>query len=326
MKKADVKVGATYLAKVSNALVEVKVERVTSEGFEVVNLATKRRLTFASATKFREQVKQSKSVPGASVKFSDGKPTVLAVKGSKGFMKKVRAEIAKQPAPRPVSFRKNPNSRTCVVLPNLDAGTKYFRVVTMDPSGLHVKKFDPAVFDLEWKEIKSEDPTRPIRVYVEAARRYGATDEVVEEFSKLVTLTDEDREAIRTKSGAARIGTSYTGAKNMSGKNGGTGGGRGRTVASAFQELIRQGKLTDDQIFAKVQAEFGLDDKKRSYVSWYRNYLRKKGENVPDAKGGGKAAPAPKAAPAAKPAPAAKAKPTAAPAPKGNAAPKGKKF
>lgn len=58
----------------------------------------------------------------------------------------------------------------------------------------------------------------------------------------------------------------------------------GRSAADAFRELIRKGTLTDDAIFAKVQAEFGLDDKKRGYVSWYRNDLLKKGEKVPAAK------------------------------------------
>lgn len=57
-----------------------------------------------------------------------------------------------------------------------------------------------------------------------------------------------------------------------------------RSAADAFREHIRAGKLTDDAIFAAVQKEFGLDDKKRGYVSWYRNDLRKKGEKVPDAK------------------------------------------
>lgn len=56
------------------------------------------------------------------------------------------------------------------------------------------------------------------------------------------------------------------------------------SAAGMFCDLIRDGKVSDDQIFAKVQERFGLDDKKRSYVSWYRNYLRKNGETVPDAK------------------------------------------
>lgn len=56
------------------------------------------------------------------------------------------------------------------------------------------------------------------------------------------------------------------------------------TAAALFQELIMDGKLTDDQIFAKVKAKFKLDDKKRSYVAWYRNKLTKDGKKPPAAK------------------------------------------
>src|SRR3546814_12706911 len=64
---------------------------------------------------------------------------------------------------------------------------------------------------------------------------------------------------------------------------------RGPTAAAKFQELIMEGKKTDDQIFAAVQKEFGLDDSKRSYVQWYRNYLTKQGKNPPDPQDNGKA-------------------------------------
>jgi hypothetical protein len=53
------------------------------------------------------------------------------------------------------------------------------------------------------------------------------------------------------------------------------------SAGARFCELIMANKLTDDEIFAKVKAEFGLDDKKRSYVGWYRNDLKKKGQNPP---------------------------------------------
>lgn len=56
------------------------------------------------------------------------------------------------------------------------------------------------------------------------------------------------------------------------------------SAASRFKELIMAGKLTDDKIFEAVQKEFGLDDSKRSYVAWYRNQLRKDGQNPPDAR------------------------------------------
>ena len=66
---------------------------------------------------------------------------------------------------------------------------------------------------------------------------------------------------------------------------------RGPSASSRFKELIMANAsakkpLTDDEIFAKVAAEFNLDDSKRTYVAWYRNDLRKKGENPPDPVGG----------------------------------------
>ena len=56
------------------------------------------------------------------------------------------------------------------------------------------------------------------------------------------------------------------------------------SAATMFKSLIMEGKLTDDQIFANVADKFGLDEKKRTYVAWYRNYLTKQGENPPAAK------------------------------------------
>jgi hypothetical protein len=56
------------------------------------------------------------------------------------------------------------------------------------------------------------------------------------------------------------------------------------TAAGLFCELIMAGKLTDDEIFAEVKRRYSLDDKKRGYVSWYRNHLKKRGQNPPAAK------------------------------------------
>lgn len=50
-----------------------------------------------------------------------------------------------------------------------------------------------------------------------------------------------------------------------------------RTAASAFKDLILTGQYSDDEIFALVQKEFGLDDSKRNYVSYYRRELKNKG-------------------------------------------------
>lgn len=59
---------------------------------------------------------------------------------------------------------------------------------------------------------------------------------------------------------------------------------RGDTAGAMFQELIMAGKLKDDDIFAKVKEKYGLDDKKRSYVAWYRNKLKKDGKNPPESR------------------------------------------
>lgn len=71
--------------------------------------------------------------------------------------------------------------------------------------------------------------------------------------------------------------------KKVDKKNGKASAPR-ETAAAMFCELIMGGKKTDDQIFAAVKAKFGLDDKKRSYVAWYRNKLKKDGKKPPEAK------------------------------------------
>lgn len=55
------------------------------------------------------------------------------------------------------------------------------------------------------------------------------------------------------------------------------------SAAGMFKTLIMEGKLTNDQIFKKVADKFNLDDSKKGYVKWYRNYLSKKGQNPPAA-------------------------------------------
>jgi hypothetical protein len=61
-------------------------------------------------------------------------------------------------------------------------------------------------------------------------------------------------------------------------------GEKKETAATMFQELIMTGNLTDDKIFEKVATKFGLDQKKRSYVAWYRNKLVKDGKKPPATK------------------------------------------
>jgi hypothetical protein len=73
-------------------------------------------------------------------------------------------------------------------------------------------------------------------------------------------------------------------AKKTAAKDRVKSGEKRETAAALFCDLIMAGNLTDDKIFAKVKDKFGLDDKKRSYVAWYRNKLKKDGKKPPEAK------------------------------------------
>lgn len=50
-----------------------------------------------------------------------------------------------------------------------------------------------------------------------------------------------------------------------------------KSVSAMFKALLFEGKMTDDKIFAAVQKQFSLDDSKRSYIAWNRNWLKKQG-------------------------------------------------
>lgn len=59
------------------------------------------------------------------------------------------------------------------------------------------------------------------------------------------------------------------------------------SASTMFKKLLLEDdgkgvcKHTDDEIFKQVKAKFNLEDKKRAYVTWYRNDLTKKGVKVP---------------------------------------------
>lgn len=54
-------------------------------------------------------------------------------------------------------------------------------------------------------------------------------------------------------------------------------GDKAQSAADMFRTLIVEGKLSDDEIFAKVQKAHNLDDNKRRYVSFYRFDAKRKG-------------------------------------------------
>lgn len=113
------------------------------------------------------------------------------------------------------------------------------------------------------------------------AGKKGAAKEAIAKAPKKATQTAEEKEA-KKAANLAKLKELNEAKKAKRAAEGPKE--RKPSAASRFKELIMAGKLTDDKIFEAVQKEFGLDDSKRSYVAWYRNQLRKDGQNPPDAR------------------------------------------
>lgn len=198
--------------------------------------------------------------------------------------------------------------RTCIQVKRDVATVSY---LPFDATGLHVTYLPTQKFDERFRPLIDYPVVKACTHFVKYAVEYGATDDVLGYLSRVVTITEEQHMAAKKKLGA----TVSTGTTDKAGgkKVKQPGEGRKGSEASAFlKKSIMEGKLTDEAIFAKAKELFGLDDKKRYYVSWYRWQLKKQGQKPPEPKKDPKkekAAPAKKET-AKKPA-AAKSKPKA---------------
>lgn len=166
--------------------------------------------------------------------------------------------------------------------------------------GLDTETAPAKQFDKEFTELLVDyPPDRAARLMIGYARSIGATEEALRKLGKLFPITEEDitmataKKAARAKTkakadpAAAKEGKPAAAKKTKKpagDKPEGKARLKGESASQMFQELIRQGAMTDDQIFSKVKAKFNLDESKRGYVGWYRNYMRKNGEKVPDPK------------------------------------------
>lgn len=161
-----------------------------------------------------------------------------------------------------------------------------------------------------------EDPKVIAEIFKEYASNCGAYREAASELSRIIKLSKKEIDAMATTAKPKKSATKTTKrkaskedvpttdavdkaaarkAKNLEklkalnaakkAKREAEGPKERKPSASSrFKELIMEGKLTDDEIFATVQEEFDLDDSRRNYVSWYRSKLKKDGQNPPAAK------------------------------------------
>lgn len=191
---------------------------------------------------------------------------------------------------------------TCIVF-EVMKGVTYF--IPLVPGPFEVLEDNEEDFSREYKPLEDYPTKRAAELYVSYSQYLGASEDALNRLGTLVNITQQEldmakakKEAVKKDAGptaATKVIKAKAGkvtamvaekpAKQKAAKDGTMLAGEGRrpSAASLFKQLIMEHKLTDDQIFATVKKEFGLDDSKRSYVSWYRNKLRKEGEQVPDA-------------------------------------------
>jgi len=190
--------------------------------------------------------------------------------------------------------------RTAIVLGESDGEVRY---LPMAGEGIFVNYLDRKRFG-EMYVHNQRNPVSPAglassnvgsaaRTYVLHMTYAGGSDEALEELAKLVPITPQEKEKIMEAKkiraeGLPRVsGTAGASLPKKGGTKKAGGATRQRTGAAAtFRELIMKGGLTDDQIFEAVcKRHPEVTPDKRSYVAWYRNDLRRRGEKPPEPKG-----------------------------------------
>lgn len=200
--------------------------------------------------------------------------------------------------------------RTCLQVERVNGHVKF---IPLDVSeGLQVHQTSADSFDQRFTPMVNYPAEKACQLYLGYSQNIGATKEALDYLGRVITVSKQEFDMATKKAAAASKPTEEKRATARRASNGKTGpvkagrrttdpvvkqpvkpkakaapaktGEKRESAAQMFQDLIMAGKLTDDQIFEKVQEKFGLDEKKRGYVKWYRNHLKKQGANPPEAK------------------------------------------
>lgn len=202
--------------------------------------------------------------------------------------------------------------RTCIQVERVNGHVKY---IPLDVGvGLEVQTMGVDVFDQRFTPMVNYPAEKACQLYVGYSQGIGATKEALDYLGQVVNISEQEFKMATAKKAAAPADEKRAAPRRATnGKTEPSKAGRRATdpvvaspkvkaakpakataaektgekresAAQMFQDLIMAGKLTDDQIFEKVQEKFGLDEKKRGYVKWYRNHLKKQGKNPPEPK------------------------------------------
>ena len=219
--------------------------------------------------------------------------------------------MAKKPAIYPC---RDIHQRTCIHVARSDGRVKYIPMDIMN--GLLVVTTQEDAFDSRFSPMENYPPEKACQLYVTYSQALGATDEAMGYLGQIVKVSKQELEVATTKKQTADAGKVEKAATKKAKALAEAPVKKAAPVkktevkkaapvkktevkkaapvkktevkkasaAQMFQDLIMEGKLTDEQIFEVVQTEYGLDDKKRGYVRWYRNHLKKSGSNPPEPK------------------------------------------
>jgi hypothetical protein len=196
--------------------------------------------------------------------------------------------------------------RTCIQVERANGHVKY---IPLDVStGLVVQKTSAASFDQRFTPMEGYPAEKACQLYLSYSQNIGATKEALDYLGQIINVSKQEYQMATTKQAATaatktekaatakansktkpaekKVPAAKPAAKTTTAKPPAKTGEKKMSAAQMFQDLIMEGKLTDDKIFEKVQEKYGLDEKKRGYVKWYRNHLKKQGANPPEAKVG----------------------------------------
>jgi hypothetical protein len=183
------------------------------------------------------------------------------------------------------------NRYTCL---EIVRGEDFVKFIPLDVNdGLDVKKAKISEFDGRYKPIVNYPAEKAIAHFVRIAQTAGISKEAWDYLGRIspTAITQETempqtKKSVEAKAPAKEKPGAKSAAKTTtkSVTKPAAKPQKAMTAAARFQELIMEGKLSDEKIFQKVQSEFDLDDSKKGYVTWYRNHLKKKGMNPPEAR------------------------------------------
>lgn len=195
------------------------------------------------------------------------------------------------------------DSQRCTCI-QVERAAGLVKFIPLDVSlGLEVHSTSADSFDQRFTPMEGYPVEKACQLFVNYSQTLGATKEAMDYLGQIVNVSKQELEMATTKkqvtaekpaakpaakkAAPAKVTKATKPAVTKAAKPAAKpakAGEKKPSAAQMFQDLIMAGKLTDDQIFEKVQAEFGLDEKKRGYVKWYRNHLKKSGANPPEAK------------------------------------------